>query len=292
MDHRTHPTEVSNAFTLIELLVVIAIIAVLAALLLPALSRSKDKARSLICMSNNKQLMLAVNLYANDFNDNLPPNGDDDIDGTIYWLSGNMHTAADAFNVDNLANPQSNKLAPYTGLQTPGIYKCPGDKSTVKLSGVIFPRVRSYSMNAAVGTMADCSDPRMDGQPVYAPWLDGSGGHVRDRPWHTFGKLSDTGAPGPSLEWVLVDEDEYSISLAAFNVSMKTQPASLINWPGSYHGNSASFSFLDGHAEVHHWKDPRTKNTSRNQGQLPTAQGGLENPDLVWLQSRTSARAQ
>ncbi len=290
MNRRTHAAKASNAFTLIELLVVIAIIAILAALLLPALGRSKDKAHALVCMNNNKQLMLAVNLYADDFNDNLPPNGDDDIDGSIYWINGSMNIAADAWNVASLADPQNNKLAPYISGQKPGIYKCPGDKSTAKISGVIFPRVRSYSMNAAVGTLADTGDVRLDGQPVYAPWLDGSGGHVRDRPWHTFGKLSDTHAPGPAMEWVLVDEDEYSISIASFNVSMKTQPASMINWPGTYHGNCASFSFLDGHVEVHHWKDPRTKNSSHNRGQLPTAQGGPDNLDLVWIQSHTSAQ--
>jgi len=107
-----HENEESG-FTLIELLVVIAIIAILAAMLLPALSKAKERARRTLDVSNLHQWGVACTLYAGDSREYLPvgiragaagnPDGDD-----LIWFNGNTWTALLAYGVTtNIAYCQS-----------------------------------------------------------------------------------------------------------------------------------------------------------------------------------------
>jgi prepilin-type N-terminal cleavage/methylation domain-containing protein/prepilin-type processing-associated H-X9-DG protein len=81
-----HEVKGQRAFTLIELLVVIAIIAILAALLLPALSRAKQKGQKTACINNERQQALAIFMYADDNSDTLPPVAYEDAEGDeVDW---------------------------------------------------------------------------------------------------------------------------------------------------------------------------------------------------------------
>ena len=80
-------------FTLIELLIVIAIIAILAAMLLPALSKAREKARTIACLGNLRQIARGVVIYCGDFNEWLPENN------TGTDSAGNYHTYADKISM-------------------------------------------------------------------------------------------------------------------------------------------------------------------------------------------------
>ncbi len=303
----------AGGFTLVELAVVIATVAVLAALLLPALAGTKPDSQAFQCLENQRQLILAWQMYAEDNNDLLPPN--DYPYTTPYarqtaatqasmrnWVVGTMESPYDSSDYPATHPPNiSELLDPNTVLSTyvtnKAVYHCPADNYIDPNSHQV--HVRSYSMNSAIGTVWYSSSTYRGesalGSPVSGGWLSGNVYNPNQKTWLTYGKMSSFSRPGPANTFVIMDENPFSIADGSIAIPAAASPGNtyLIDFPSGNHNGAAGISFADGHVIIHKWLDARTFSPP---GPIVPGQGSImwplqtpDDPDCFYLGPITSA---
>jgi prepilin-type N-terminal cleavage/methylation domain-containing protein len=235
-----------GGFTLVELLVVIGIIALLISILLPALGRAREAAKRIRCLSNLKTLTYAWLSYAQD-NKGAICGANTDTENEWYKKDNNHPKEHNpklppSWVTDGPSNDTITKGILWQYVKDRHVYLCPNDQNNYN---------RTYSINAYLWGELD---------PIAM-------------------KLSDIRQPSKTFvfieEW---DNRKYNIN-SFWCPPYQNANDSWVDVPAEWHARAGMLSFVDGHAEVWTWVDPKT---SALKGAPGTSQPG--NRDLHQLQ--------